>query len=136
MAQDHEELLNATSELKSEAAAARDEVASVQTRYVNLESYGRRNRILSGFLILLVAVLGWQQYRTNNLIHRVQHNHEAQVAACQYADRVNGENVQLWDYILSIPPAPGQAKQPPAVINAFKDRLDRTFAPQDCSKIR
>lgn len=79
--------------------------------------------------IFLVAV------RADNASNRADQVHAQQVATCQNSNEARRVQVQLWDYILSLPaPRPRTDEQERQLLQ-FRAYVHRVFAPRDCSRI-
>lgn len=140
--EDSEELLAKAAELRDQAAEVKSEVVTVQTRYIDLETYGKRTRRMIRWVagsvaldVLLTIGLAWNASGTRKSLRRTERNHTALVVACQDTNRVRAEDIQLWNFILTLPPQPGQ-RQDPQILARFRTALDQAFAPQDCSKVK
>lgn len=102
--------------------------------------YGRRNRrmiwtLAVAVVLLLTAGIVVNSLRASNASDLARQVHATQVNTCQQSNTTRTQTIQLWDYILSIPPAaPLTAEQRKQRVD-FKAYVHRVFAPRNCSKI-
>lgn len=126
-------------------ATAQALTTSLNTMTARLEAvnrYGRRNRhmiyglvaslLLDAILTVVIAIVAVEANRANDRAAQV---HNQQVATCLSTNEGRKLNVQLWDYVLSIPPSQPRSDAQTKRIADFKVFLHKTFAPRDCSKI-
>ncbi|HEY7261945.1 MAG TPA: hypothetical protein VH589_10725 [Trebonia sp.] len=113
-----------------------------------LAKYGRVNRRLViidiALTVLTVGLSVWLGIVANQASNATSSASKAQIAAaavatsnrnlCLSGNAARVEQIQLWDYILSI----GRQPQTPAQRKAtaeFRARLNTLFAPRDCNRI-
>jgi hypothetical protein len=90
-------------------------------------------------LLLLVLLVGagnlWASF---DLTRGLQRTDTGQQALCQATNASRTQQIQLWDYLLALPPAPGAAKRTAAQdrqIAAFRIYIGKVFAVRDCSRL-
>jgi hypothetical protein len=106
------------------------------------ESYGRRNRrmiwglvvslLLDAILTVVIVTVKVQANRASDQTAQVR---TQQITTCVSTNEARALNVQLWEYVLTIPPSQQLTEEQKKRISDFRVFLRRTFAPRDCSKI-
>lgn len=62
-------------------------------------------------------------------------NHQIIVNDCYSRNESRANNKQLWDYLFALPPEKPPTATEQAQIDKFRDFVNETFAPKDCTKI-
>lgn len=104
--------------------------------------FGRRNRRMIWWLavsllldVVLTVVVAVVAVEVNHASDKAAQVHSQQVATCLSTNEGRKLNVQLWDYVLSIPPSRPRTEEQDKRIADFRVFLHKTFAPRDCSRI-
>lgn len=85
--------------------------------------------------VMLTAALLMVGIRATDAGDRADQVHAQQQATCQNSNEARQAQVQLWDYILSLPaPEPRTDEQERQLVK-FRAYVHRVFAPRDCSRI-
>lgn len=132
----------AAQKLTSALGELSDRLQVVAARQDEQGQYGRRNRHLIRWLVvslaldvILTAAISVVAVKTNEANAKANETHNQQVATCLLSNEARAKNRQLWDYILKIPPTQPQTEQQKVRVAEFRDFMNGTFAPRDCSKI-
>lgn len=105
-----------------------------------LANYGHRNRTmiwLLAFAVVLILAAGIvvNAVRASNAADLARQVHDTQVATCQQGNATRLQQIQIWDYVLAVPPAKPPSAQEQKIRADFKAYVHRVFAPRNCSKI-
>jgi hypothetical protein len=130
-------------DLRVAAQGLRDEAAGISQDVKDLRVYGIRNRHLIRVVFISLALdltltigLAWNAVRTQAAIKRAQRAQTSLVAACVASNVVRRADTDLWNFVLTLPPSPGQPPAAPGVLDQFKKVLSIDFAPEDCGKVK
>lgn len=103
--------------------------------------YGHRNRhLIVGLAVSLVvdvaltvalAVVAVQARDATDAAARV---HDRQVATCESGNDARAAQIQLWNYLLSVPPVRPLTAEQKQQITQFRAYVHRVFAARDCSR--
>lgn len=104
------------------------------------QRYGHRNRAMIWTLAVVVVLIlaagivvnGVQVSNASDLARQV---HATQVSTCQQSNTTRAQNIELWEYLLAIPPATPPTSAQRKQREQFRQFLHTVFAPRDCSKI-
>jgi outer membrane murein-binding lipoprotein Lpp len=135
-----DELLGAVRALTASNDAVSDQLEKLKAESVSHRRYGLRNRHLIWLLAVVVVVLllagiiinAVQASKANDLARQV---HETQVSNCQQSNVTRVQQIQIWDYVLAVPPATPPTAAQRKIRADFKAYVHRVFAPRDCDKI-
>jgi len=102
--------------------------------------YGHRNRAMIWTLAVAVVALltagivitGVQASKASDLAKQV---HATQVSNCQQSNVTRVQTLEIWDYVLAVPPSAPLTAQQKKIRADFRAFVHRVFAPRDCSKI-
>lgn len=113
-----------------------------------LTAYGKRNRHMIWALaisitldILLTAVVAITAIQAHDASASSAQTRNATIVSCRQTNVARAENLQLWDYLLSlssVPRAGGTAAQKAAgekLLALLHARVAQTFAPRDCDAL-
>lgn len=90
--------------------------------------------ILTAFETLLAIAVIFVVIRTTNNSIRIQQTRNTLVNNCVVGNEFRATEKSFWNYILTIPPDQPPTSEQQQRIDAFKAKLDETFAARDCSK--
>lgn len=103
------------------------------------DSRRRRQVAILAFSIVLDLVLTVGLFvvsvRTQHIAEQADNNKQALLRNCETGNEARANNKKLWGYILSIPSTDPSTPERDKRIADFKQFIDTTFAPRDCSKI-
>lgn len=88
--------------------------------------------------VILTFGLAYLSFQTQEIASQAENNKQALVRNCETTNAARANNKELWDYLLSIPADPEDTPrtiEQQEQLDKFKDFVDKTFAPRDCSKI-
>lgn len=111
---------------------------SIATLEKAAKRQSRTNKLLTISIVfdLLLTVglaFGWQQ--NHSLAVKADSNHAAIVRNCETGNDARANNKQLWDYLLAQQPSQPVTPEQQKRITDFKNFVDKTFEPRDCSVI-
>lgn len=109
--------------------------ADIQKSVDALVKAAKQNRsrsLLALVLVVLVIIFG-----TIAVLALVNTSKNSSILAsnCQAGNDFRQTEHALWGYILSIPPSTEPTPEQQQQIVAFKDYLNKAFAPRDCNKL-
>jgi hypothetical protein len=96
---------------------------------------GKRLKLIVMMLAVLTAGLGLVTVQTYRLADRAEKTDIALVRDCESRNESRASNREIWNYIIQVTNRPDQNSAQKKIRNDFIDKLDRTFAPKDCSKV-
>ena len=133
-------LLAAVEKLTASNDAVSGQLESLKAESVEHRRYGRRNRHLiwvlaAAVVLLLTAGIVVNAVRASNASDLARQVHATQVSTCQQGNVTRLQQLQIWDYVLAVPPTKPPTAREKAVRADFKGFVHRVFAPRDCSKI-
>lgn len=111
-----------------------DVVRGLTEEVVRLRKYGRTNRRFVVVDILLTLAVFLAGGIGVNAIQKASDANSAQLALCQAGNVSRAQQIDLWDYVLSLSKPPQTAEQR-AVVAKFEQHLHQVFAPRDCQKL-
>jgi len=102
--------------------------------------YGHRNRAmiwtLAACVVALltagIVIVAVQASRASDLARQV---HATQISNCQQGNVTRAQQIQIWDYVLAVPPSTPPNAQQKKIRADFKTFVHRVFAPRDCSHL-
>ena len=102
--------------------------------------YGHRNRAMIWALAVAVVLIlaagivvnGVQASNASDLARQV---HATQVSTCQQGNVTRQQQIQIWDYVLAVPPATPPTAREKKIRADFQAYVHRVFAARDCGKI-
>ena len=102
--------------------------------------YGHRNRKMIWALAfcvvaLLTAGIVINSVRSSNASDLAKQVHATQVNTCQQANQTRLKTLQIWDYVLAVPPSTPPDAQQKKIRADFKTFVHQVFAPRDCSHL-
>jgi hypothetical protein len=131
---------------------AQDPVATAQALTASLNGlragldeanrFGRRNRhmiwwliaslVLAAVALVAVGAVAIQAHDATSAAARV---HDQQVATCRAGNDARRAQIQLWDYLLSVPPPSPPPEEQRKRLDQFRGFVHQVFAPRDCSRV-
>lgn len=84
---------------------------------------------ISVILDLVLTVGLFQAY------HRIDTNREYIKTDCYSRNESRANNKEIWGYLLAVPPEKPRTSIEQKFFDEFKQKIDDTFAPKDCTKI-
>lgn len=99
-----------------------------------LRTYGRRNRLFVLVDIALTAAVFLAGGIGIHAADQAATADSAQLALCRSSNVSRAQQVELWDYLLSLAQPP-KTKQGRELIAKFEHHLHVVFAPRDCSSL-
>jgi hypothetical protein len=128
-------------------AGLRASVDGLRADTQELHDYGRRNRALirrqwaiTVVVVVLAVGIGLAVLRANHAADLARKANDRVVVSCEAANSGRKLNSNLWNYVLSIPPARQMTPQEKAITDAqvanFRAYIAKTFVQQDCSKLK
>lgn len=115
-----------------------DNRISQQTETVILELVTYKSKAVKwqaftlGLLVLTIAMLIVGLFS----IVKIRDNAASIQAICEATNKVNANQIILWDFLLKIPPEPTETDTQKTTRIEFADLVQRTFVQQDCSQPR
>ena len=100
-----------------------------------LRTYGKRNRWFIVFDVLLTIGLAAAGALSVHAAQAANSVSASNRALCQSSNVARAQQVDLWDFVLSLPSGKPQTAQQKKNVTAFRHHLDAIFAPRDCSHI-
>ena len=121
--------------------AARDQTAAMTAladEVKRLRRFGRNNRkfiVVDVLLTLALAATGAVSVHATQTANSAAANNRS---LCQSSNVARAQSIELWDYLLALPPAKGAA--PPSAQQkeraaAFRAFLDKVYQPRDCAHV-
>lgn len=102
--------------------------------------YGHRNRTMIWALavcvvLLLTAGIVINAVLASNANDLAKQVHATQVSNCQQSNITRQQTIQIWDYVLAVPPTTPPTEAQKKIRADFKTFVHRVFAPRDCSHL-
>jgi hypothetical protein len=85
--------------------------------------------------VMLTVALLLVGIRATNAGNRADQVHAQQIGTCQSSNDARAAQVQLWDYILSLPSPRPRTNEQQRQLDQFRAYVNTVFAPRDCSRI-
>jgi regulator of extracellular matrix RemA (YlzA/DUF370 family) len=121
---------------KAEVKALKEESRELKGEARFLRTYGRHNRAFVIVDVLLTILLTAFGYLSVHAVQSASHANSAQLALCQAGNVSRAQQIQLWDYVLTLSskgsPQTPQQKQRAA---EFRVYLHHVFASRDCRNL-
>ena len=111
-------------------------VTGLAAEVKRLRTYGRFNRKFILFDIALTVLLAGVGAISVNATHAASHAASAQLALCQSSNVARAQQIELWDYVISLGSGKPKTVQEQQNLAKFEAHLKVIFAPRDCSHIR
>lgn len=110
---------------------------SVQILVKDAQRRTRQLRILTGSVIFQIFFLfglayGW--YQNHEIALQAETNKNAIVRSCETSNDSRKNQLELWNYILSITPEQPRSEAQNKQAEEFRAFVNKTFAPRDCQK--
>lgn len=116
---------------------------SVDKSIENLIKASESNRKLINWVIIsiifevvLTMVVIYVAVRTSQNTIRIERNRDILVNNCVVGNEFRATEKSFWEYILTIPPDQPVTPQQQQRIDAFKVKLDETFAQRPCEQLK
>lgn len=115
-----------------------DALGPMAAEVKRLRTYGRNNRkfvIVDVLLTVALAATGAVSVHAAQTASSAAANNRA---LCQSSNVARAQSIELWDYLLALPPAKGAP--PPSAeqkerVAAFRAFLDKVYEPRNCSHV-
>lgn len=111
------------------------QVAEQNAQVAEQKRYGRWNRLMIWSLAALTVVVAVVAVRAQQAHDSAAQVHASQISICQSTNTARSQNLQLWEYVLSLPPDRPLTEQQQKIRNEFRAYIQKVFAPRNCSKI-
>lgn len=124
------------------ARALTKSLDALSARLEALTSYGLHNRrMIRGLVVslaldvVLTVVVTYVAFQAQHASDNATRARAQQVTACQSGNAARAVQIQLWDYILALPPTHTLTAAEIKQRADLKTYLHKVFVPRDCTRI-
>ena len=107
-----------------------------------LNRLGHRNRRMIWGLaaslaldIILTGGIAWTATQAQSANGAAKQNRVTHINVCMSGNVARQQNLQLWEYVLSVPPSTPPTEKQKQQREQFRVRVHQIFAPRDCDRI-
>lgn len=117
-------------------------LTTLSGRLEDATRYGHRNRKMIWGLVVsivldvaLTVTLTLVAVQAQNAGETADQARANQISVCRSTNVSRQQNLQLWEYVLSIPPAKPPTEEQKKQREAFRAYIHKVFAPRDCNRL-